>query len=78
MSKKIIKTNDEHVCRNLRELRLHYKMSQQKVADYLQIHRSTYCKYETGSAEPSFYILRKLVELFDTDFNLIFNSKKAD
>ncbi len=57
---------------NLRYYRSKANLSQQQVADYLNINRSTYTKYETHVSEPSFYILRKLVELYNTDFNSIF------
>ncbi|MGN0509276.1 MAG: helix-turn-helix transcriptional regulator [Ruminococcus sp.] len=51
-------------------------LTQQQVADYLGLCRTTYTKYETGDSEPSFSILRKLVELYNIDFNNIFCQNK--
>ncbi|MCD8026679.1 MAG: helix-turn-helix domain-containing protein [Clostridiales bacterium] len=46
-------------------------LTQQQVADLLNINRTTYTKYETGVSEPSQDLLRKIVALFGTDFNAI-------
>ena len=37
----------------LRNLRMIYGVSQQEVAGYLEIHRSTYSYYEEGKTTPS-------------------------
>lgn len=36
------------------------RLTQQQVADILNINRTTYTKYETGVSEPSHEVLRKL------------------
>ena len=48
----------------LRDLRRRCKMTQQSVADRLQIHRSTYTKYEIGGVTPDQQGLLKLAEIF--------------
>lgn len=47
------------------------RLTQQQVADILNINRTTYTKYETGVSEPSHEVLRKIVSVFGTDFNTI-------
>ena len=47
------------------------RLTQQQVADILNINRTTYTKYETGVSEPSHEVLRKIVSIFGTDFNTI-------
>lgn len=48
----------------LRELRSTAKMTQQEVADHLEIQRSTYAYYETGAIEPPLTLLQKLATEF--------------
>ena len=48
----------------LRELRKAGRLTQQAVADYLQIHRTTYTKYETDHVTPDQQGLMQLAALF--------------
>ena len=48
----------------LRLLRRQAKLTQQEVADYLQIHRTTYTKYETRCVTPDQEGLVRLATLF--------------
>lgn len=48
----------------LRELRRQQKMTQQRVADHLQVDRTTYTKYESGRVSPDHQALVRLAELF--------------
>lgn len=48
--------------RQLRKEKIGY--TQQQVADYLQISRSTYTYYETGKTEPDLENIKKLAKLF--------------
>ncbi len=48
----------------LRELRATAKMTQQEVADHLEIQRSTYAYYETGAIEPPLSLLQRLATEF--------------
>ena len=49
----------------LRDLRRQIHMTQQEVADQLQIHRTTYTKYETGVVAPDRQALVTLAQLFN-------------
>lgn len=48
----------------LQSLRTMTGMTQQEVADHLQISRSTYAYYETGALMPPYTVLRKLAQEF--------------
>lgn len=52
-------------------------LTQQQVADIININRTTYTKYETGVSEPSHEVLRKIVSIFGTDFNSILGDNDA-
>lgn len=72
--RKIKEKADNTFCNNLIYYRKINGLTQQQVADYLAVNRTTYTKYETGDTEPCFFILRKIVELYNVDFNKIFIS----
>lgn len=48
----------------LKKLRTDHYLTQQEVADYLRIDRSTYAKYESGRSEPSLIALKALSTLY--------------
>ena len=47
----------------MREYRTDHKLSQQKIADTLGVHRATYSGYETGIREPSASFIRDFSKL---------------
>lgn len=57
----------------LREIRKLNKMSQQQIADILEIHRSTYSYYETGKTEPHVKMILALCEIYHTTVNDMLN-----
>ena len=63
--------------RNMKILRQNAKKSQQEIADYLGCERSTYSKYETGSSEPPFDVLRKLSTLYNEPVDFLMNEVSA-
>lgn len=46
-------------------------LTQQQVANILNLNRTTYTKYETGVSEPSQEVMKKIVAVFGTDFNAL-------
>lgn len=54
----------------LRKLRREADMTQQQMADYLGVQRTTYTKYEIGTISPSIDTLKKIASLFNvtTDY----------
>lgn len=73
MKKSLLKTEDlkskEILKSNLKNLRRKFGYTQQEIADYLLINRTTYTKYETGVALPSIFILRDLAKLYNVNIN---------
>lgn len=60
---------------HLRELRERRGLYQKDVAAALKIDRTTYVKYETGSSEPSFEILKRIARFYEVpiDYLLDYN-----
>ena len=54
---------------NLRQLRQSKSLTQKQLADLLNVDQRTISAWEKGICEPSFYLLLKLCEIFEEDFN---------
>ena len=52
----------------LKRYRTNCMLTQQQVADALNINRTTYTYYETGKTEPSIDTLHKLVQMFNITY----------
>lgn len=65
------KTEDALFGIRLRELRKQHKLTQQAVADHLQIHRTTYTKYETDHVTPDQQGLVQLAALFQVSVDYL-------
>ena len=71
MRQKQIKDN----LRKFRKEKMGY--TQQQVADYLKISRSTYTYYETGKTEPDLESIQKLAKLFDVTVGELLGSEPS-
>lgn len=71
MPKRKISSIDASFGRNLVFFRKLTGMTQQQIADRLNINRTTYTKYETGASEPSIEMLKRIAELLDVDVNAL-------
>lgn len=60
-----------NVAEKLRLLRTLTGVSQQQVADYIHVNRSTYSYYELGESKPPLDILCALAEYFDVDLGYL-------
>ncbi len=49
----------------LKELRLEHAMTQQEIANLLNIRQQSYIRYEYGTGEPSLNTLIKIARIFD-------------
>lgn len=72
--KKVSKVNPMYG-RRLKQYRVACGITQEQIAEKLNINRSTYTKYETGVSEPSFDLLSRIVSIFGTDFNSVLSEK---
>ena len=55
----------------IRDLREDSDKTQQEIADYLNMHRSVYRRYESGAREIPVWALIKLAELYKTSTDYI-------
>lgn len=66
--------------KNLGQLLKNYRkinqLTQQQVADALNINRTTYTYYETGKTEPSIDTLHKLIKIFGITYDDLLPSDK--
>lgn len=62
--------------RKLKELRETESLTQQKLADILQIPRVNYTRYETNAARPDYETLIKIADFFDVSLDEIFDRTK--
>lgn len=60
------------IINNLKYYREKCGLTQQQVADALNINRSTYTYYEMGRTEPSINTLQKIMLLFDVEFDDVY------
>ncbi len=62
---------EEQLGEVLKKYRLEHKYTQQKIADYLDVDRTTYSKYETVR-KPELDVIMKLAALYDVSINEFF------
>lgn len=62
----------------LRSLRIKNNYSQSAVADFLDISRQMYNKYENGSSEPSVKNIKKLCELYKVSADIFFQAATTE
>lgn len=62
----------EIFAKRLKELRKEHKLTQQQLANALNIKQQSYLRYELNTSEPSYDMLVKIADMFDvsTDFLL--------
>lgn len=57
----------KHFANKLKAARKHAGKTQAWMAQHLNLHRTTYTKYETGQSEPSLEVFGALVKLLNVD-----------
>ena len=65
------------LCDTLKDCRIEMGYTQQKIADYLHIERSTYARYETGR-KPEIDTVVLLAELYGISLNEMLQDFRAD
>lgn len=61
----------------LKELRIKSGLTQQEMADKLNISRSSIGMYENGEREPSFELLETIADYFNVDMNYLLGKKES-
>jgi transcriptional regulator with XRE-family HTH domain len=68
---------NEIVGNNLKKLREANRFSQEQVASFLGINRSTYSNYESGDREAPLEVLEKASDLFGCELHLLFEENES-
>ena len=68
---------DKIIGQNLCKLRKANGFTQEQVANYLKINRSTYSNYELGDREMPLDLLEKSADLFGCDLSLLFEDNES-
>lgn len=68
----------ENFIMNLKRARLHSKMTQQEVADKINISQTNIAKYENGSLEPNIETIGMLAELYNISTDWLFGIIKTN
>ena len=74
--KKKITTMNEIIGRNLCKLRNANNFTQEQVAEFLDINRSTYSNYELGTREMPFDLLERAADLLGCDLIVLLEEKE--
>lgn len=61
--------------KNLKELRIEKRLSQQELAQILNVTQSTVAKWESGDREPNFSILIELSNYFNISTDILLGIK---
>lgn len=69
----MVNKNFGQLLRNFRNIN---QLTQQQVADVLNIHRTTYTYYENGITEPSIDNLHRLIQIFGITYDDLLPSEK--
>ncbi|MGN1062082.1 MAG: helix-turn-helix domain-containing protein [Candidatus Scatosoma sp.] len=65
-----------NIGKKLKELRKAERLTQQQVADKLNIGRVNYTRYETGAVRPDYETLLSLADFYDISLDELFERKK--
>lgn len=71
MPKRKCSNIDLSVGQRLAKYRRECGLTQQQVADILNVNRTTYTKYETGASEPSHALLGIICKILGVDYNAV-------
>ena len=77
MPKRKCSSIDASLGRNLAYFRKLAGLTQQQVADKLNINRTTYTKYETGASEPSIEFLKQISEILRVDVGSLLSDEES-
>lgn len=71
MPKRHVSSVDEGLGRNMVFFRKLAGLTQQQVAEQLNLNRSTYTKYETGMSEPGIEMLKNIARVLDVNVAML-------
>lgn len=65
-----------NIGKKLKELRKAERLTQQQVAEKLNIGRVNYTRYETGAVRPDYETLLSLADFYDVSLDELFDRRK--
>ena len=68
----------DKICDRMRTLRMEHEISQEKLAEELDIARTTVSHLENGNREPSLYVLMAYAEYFSVSVDWILFGKEHE
>lgn len=68
----------DKICDRMRTLRMEHEISQEKLAEELDIARTTVSHLENGNREPSLYVLMAYAEYFSVSVDWILYGKEHE
>ena len=68
----------DRICDRLRTLRIEHEISQEKLAEELDIARTTVSHLENGNREPSLYVLMAYAEYFGVSTDWILFGRERE
>lgn len=63
--------------KNLKKIRLERKLTQEELADYINVSKSTYSRYESGTTEPDMDTLNKLADFFNVSVDYLLGREES-
>ncbi len=64
--------------RKIKQLRKTYKLTQEKMANLLDVRKTTICNYETGYAQPTLKTLSAIVKFFNVTYSDLLEKSEID
>lgn len=71
-----LKPNDMNIGNTIRKLRINASKTQQEIADFLNVDRRTYAKWEEGIADVKSSLIPKIAEIFNVKISDLYNERK--
>lgn len=77
---KRVREKNQYISRNLQTVRNFSRVTQEQIAEYLYISRTTYTKWETNVAQPSYNDLGKIIQFYrerniDINYDMILSGE---
>ena len=69
---------DEHFAASITELRKSMGLTQQEMADMIDVRKTTICNYESGYATPTIATLKKMMHAFNLSANYFLDSSSVE
>ena len=73
----MVEKKKKHLADKLKELRKNFCMTQDDIAELLDMSRTTFSKYENGAANPPLSVLRKLSAIYNVPIEYLIHDEPS-